>query len=81
MQRKNERTRSPRRWAQAFGTGTWHLAYDMSPTYWTAECRVFTTLVGKPIVLKRSTLRVHPKEPLCKRCQQIAQAYAKGTKK
>ncbi|MCL5116957.1 MAG: hypothetical protein M1272_07390 [Firmicutes bacterium] len=71
-------TRS-RRWAQA-ATGTWHLAYDMSATFWTAECRAFTTLQGDPIELKRSTLRVHPKDPVCKRCEKIAASYAKGTK-
>ena len=69
-----------RRWAQAFGTDTWHLAYEMSAAYWTAECRAFTTYTSEPIVLKRSTLRVHPKDPTCKRCEKIAAAYAKGTR-
>lgn len=69
-----------RRWAQAFGTDTWHLAYEMSPQYWVAECRGFTTYTSAPIVLKRSTLRVHPKAPLCQRCQRIARAYQRGAK-
>ncbi|NMP24598.1 hypothetical protein [Sulfobacillus harzensis] len=67
-----------RQWAQAFGTNTWHLAYDHSPTLWTAECRALTTLKSPSIVLKRSTLRVNPKEPACRRCLQIAAAYAAG---
>ncbi len=68
-----------RRWGQA-ASGTWHLAYNISPTYWTAECRALTTLREDPIEIKRSTLRVHPKDPACQRCEKIAAAYARGTK-
>lgn len=70
-----------RQWAQAFDTDTWHLAYDHSPTLWTAECRAFSTVKTPSILLKRSTLRAHPKEPTCQRCLNIAVAYAEGRKR
>lgn len=74
------KTSVTRHWPQGV-TGAWHLAYDISPTYWVAECRAMTTLRNKPIKIKRSTLRVHSKEPTCKRwCEKMALAYAKNTK-
>ncbi|MHB1612034.1 MAG: hypothetical protein ACYCT0_10140 [Sulfobacillus sp.] len=72
-------TKALRRWGQS-ATGTWHLAYAISPTYWTAECRALTTVKADPIEIPRRTLRVHPQDPICQRCAKIARAYAQGTK-
>lgn len=69
-----------RRWGQA-ATGTWHLAYDVSATYWVAECRGWMTLRSHPIELNRNTLRAQPLEPTCQRGEKIAAAYRHGTER
>lgn len=71
----NHQQFSPR-WGRAT-SGTWHLAYDLSPSVWVAACHSFTSPKGQaPITLLRSTLRIHPLEPVCRRCQKIASSVS-----